>query len=174
MTCFPAPSGLPTATADLCDLFGDRAIIVGLPWRCFGGKAAFHGPAATFAAQDDSALVRRVLETEGRGRVLVIDNRGSRQHAVFGDHFGALVIERAWAGVVIDGVLRDAESLRSMDIGVFALGTCPRRPRKEGAGAADAVLEIGGAKIAPGDWLAADADGVVVIEAAKMRHIGGA
>lgn len=159
---------LPRATADLCDRFAERARVIGLPWRIFGGKGAFQGLAATFAAQDDTVLIRRMLEEKGEGRVLVIDNRGSRSHAVFGDHFATLVLENGWAGVVINGAIRDAQVVGTMDVGLLALGTCPRRPRKDGAGESAIVLEIANARITPGDWIVADADGVVVIDAADV------
>ncbi|UCI32040.1 ribonuclease E activity regulator RraA [Mesorhizobium sp. B4-1-4] len=163
----------PSATADLCDLFAERARIVDLPWRSFGGKASFQGPAATFAAQDDTALIRRLLEQKGEGRLLVIDNRGSRQHAVFGDHFAALVLENGWAGVIVNGLIRDAQALHAVNVGLAALGTCPRKPRKQGAGEGNVILDIAGATIAPGDWVAADADGVVVIDAAELKQMHG-
>lgn len=161
---------LPSATADLADLFGEHARIVDLPWRRFGGKSSFQGFAATFAAEDDTVLIRRMLEEKGDGRVLVIDNRGSRGHAVFGDHFAALVLENGWAGVIVNGVIRDALALDAMAVGVFALGTCPRRPLKQGAGASGIILDMAGVTVEPGDWVAADADGVVVIDAAELKR----
>lgn len=158
---------IPAASADVCDRFGDRAVIVDLPWRRFGGKRSFCGPAATFLAADDTVLIRQMLEERGAGRVLVIDNRGTGRHAVFGDRFGALVAENGWAGVVINGAVRDAEALGIMDVGVFALGTCPRRPYKEGAGATNVRLQIASVNVAPGDWVTADCDGIVVVAATE-------
>lgn len=165
-------NAIPAASADLCDLFAERAAIIDLPWRQFGGKTSFCGPAATFLAADDTVLIRQMLEEHGAGRVLVIDNRASSGHAVFGDRFGALAVGNGWAGVVINGAIRDAEGLNVMDVGVFALGTCPRKPHKDGAGAKNVRLEMGGVSIAPGDWVTADADGVVVVSADDLTSSG--
>ncbi|NTE66249.1 ribonuclease E activity regulator RraA [Agrobacterium tumefaciens] len=163
-------TGLSSATADLSDRFGDSAQIMDLPWRSFGGRDVFHGPAATFAAEDDTVLIRQMLETKGENRVLVIDNRGSSRHAVLGDRFAALALENGWGGVIINGVIRDAEAVGRMDVGVVAIGTSPRRPHKQGAGISGITLYIAGAKISPGDWVAVDADGAIVIDASALAE----
>lgn len=158
-------SFLPLATADICDTLGEDVRIIQVPWRSFGRRVAFQGPAVTFRAEDDTMLIRQILETAGNGRVLIVDNAASDRHAVFGDRFGALVRDNNWAGVVIHGFLRDTVSLARMDIGVLALGVCPLRPLKNGAGEPDVELIFGGTTVRPNDWITVDPDGVVVTTA---------
>lgn len=141
----------------------DAVQVLVAPWRSFGGRPAFAGRAATVRCFCDNTLVRQVLSTPGEGRVLVVDGAGSLSHALMGDAIGALAVRHGWAGVVIHGAVRDSEALSGLDLGVLALGTVPRPSRKEGAGVADVLVDIGGARVAPGDVVVADADGVVVV-----------
>ncbi len=67
-----------------------------------------------------------------------------------------------WAGVVVVGAIRDVEVIDTIDIGVRALGVCPRKTDKQNRGDRDVVLRLSGIDIAPGDWLYADRNGVVI------------
>ena len=51
-----------------------------------------------------------------------------------------------------------------MALGVAALGSCPRKTDKQGLGEVDVVLQFGGARIVPGQWIFVDASGVVVLD----------
>ncbi|MCL6423842.1 ribonuclease E activity regulator RraA [Brachybacterium sp. JHP9] len=163
-----------TTSCDVFDLHSGRpagggldpAQVVAAPWRSFGGQAAIAGPVATVRCFHDNTFVRKVLSTPGRGRILVVDGAGSLSHALMGDAVGSLALENGWAGVVAHGAVRDSAALERLDLGVFALGTVPRPSRKEGFGAAGVVLDICGARIAPGDLLVADADGIVAVSGA--------
>nr|WP_050786594.1 ribonuclease E activity regulator RraA [Dermacoccus sp. Ellin185] len=161
-------------TCDVFDQFKDRADtddresvqVLVAPWRVIGGRSAFAGRVATARCFNDNTLLRQALSTPGDGRVLVVDGAGSVSHALMGDALGALALRHGWAGVIVYGAVRDSAALAALDLGVLALGTVPRPSRKEGAGAADAVLDICGAKVSPGDIIVADTDGVVVIAGA--------
>lgn len=159
-------------TADVCDLIGATASVIRLPWLRFGRKERFAGPAVTFKAESDTALIRPILEETGRGRVLVIDNGGSLERAVFGDKFGNLMVRNGWAGTVINGATRDTEGLAELDVSVFALGVCPIRPLKNGVGERSAYLQFGGVRIRPGDWIVGDADGLIVVPFERLPESG--
>lgn len=150
-------------TADLCDREGARALVAEPVFRDFGGHVAFAGPVATVRVRDDNLLVRQTLETPGLGRVLVVDNGGSRRCALLGDNLAALAIDHGWAGVIIFGCVRDAAALANLPLGVKALATNPRRSDKAGAGDVGVPVTIAGIAITPGALLTADADGVVVM-----------
>ena len=77
-----------------------------------------------------------------------------------------LAIENGWAGIVINGAIRDAAAIGSMTIGLKALGTNPRRCAKTGVGAVDVPVAFGGVIFTPGAHLYADEDGIVVSEQA--------
>lgn len=148
-------------TTDLCDAHDD-ARVLDLPLRDYGGRIAFHGPVSTVRALEDNSRVREAVAEPGSGRVLVIDGGGSTRRAMLGDLLAAQAVENGWAGVVVHGAIRDSGAIGRLDLGVKALGTCPRRTDKRGQGLRDVPVSFGGVGIAPGDWLYADEDGVIV------------
>ena len=148
--------------ADLCDQFDAELRVVEPMFRSFGGKRAFHGPITTLKVFEDNSLVRTALEGPGNGRVLLIDAGGSRRCAMVGDQLAVLGVNNGWAGIVVYGCIRDAKAIASMPIGVFALGTHPRKSVKKGVGDVDIPVTFGGVTFTPGDVLYADEDGVVV------------
>lgn len=155
------------ATADLCDahedlLDGVRLRVVEPMFSSYGGRSAFSGQATTLKLFEDNGLVRRTLETAGNGRVLVIDGGGSLRRALVGDQLGALAIRNAWAGIIINGCIRDARALQDMDIGILALDTHPQRAVKSGQGATDVAVTFGGVTFSAGEWIYADEDGILV------------
>lgn len=150
------------STADLCDQLGAQARVCLGDWRHYGGKAAFAGPVQTVQTFEDAGLIRQALGEPGQGRVLVVDAGGSLKAAVLGDRMAQLGLENGWAGVLIDGAIRDTRTLRSLDIGIVALGCVPSRGSKIGTGALNVPLTFGGVCIHPGDVAHVDADGVVI------------
>ena len=64
--------------------------------------------------------------------------------------------------MVIHGCVRDVAVLRTLDLGIKAIGSCPRRSGKTGAGEQDVELSFGAAVFRPGDLLYSDEDGIVV------------
>ena len=160
---------MPTmATCDLCDTHRDDAglrVLAG-DWRAFGRRTAFAGPVTTLQCFEDNTLLRAALEQAGGGCVLVVDGGGSRRTALLGGKLAQLAERNGWAGVVIDGCVRDRAELDACDVGIRALGTCPMPPAKRGQGQRDVPVRVAGVPVRPGDWLAADADGVIVLERA--------
>jgi regulator of ribonuclease activity A len=155
------------ATCDLCDAneakLADGSVRVLDPlFRPFGRRAAFAGPVATLKVFEDNALVRAALEEGGAGRVLVIDGGGSRRRALVGGNLGRLAEKNGWAGLVVNGCVRDSDELNACAIGVRALATHPRKSGKRGVGERDIAVQMAGVVIHPGEWLYADADGVMV------------
>ena len=152
-----------TSTADLLDLHGDAAAVCELELLRFGGRAAFEGPVSTVRCFEDNVVLKRRVSEPGEGRVLVVDGGGSRRVALMGDMVAGLAAENGWAGLVINGCVRDAVSLADLELGIAALGTNPRPSGKAGGGEVDVPVTFGGVTFRPGDHLASDADGVVVI-----------
>jgi regulator of ribonuclease activity A len=155
------------ATTDLCDAheaaLAAGAVQVLTPGlRSFGRRSKFAGPAVTLKLFEDNSLLAEAVRTEGRGRVLVVDGGGSMRCAVLGGNLAKAAGQNGWAGVVIDGAVRDVAELAECDVGVLALGTHPRRSNKRGAGERDIPVAVRGARVVPGDWIYADADGVLV------------
>jgi len=150
------------ATTDLCDDHGDKVRVLETTFVSLGGKEAFHGPVLTIKTFEDNTKVRATLETPGEGRVMVVDGEGSNRCALFGGNLAILAAQNGWAGVVINGCARDADEIDGEDVGVKALGLCPRKSVKADLGTLDVPVRFAGQTINPGDWLYADRDGVIV------------
>ncbi|UJP10325.1 ribonuclease E activity regulator RraA [Microbacterium sp. KUDC0406] len=151
-----------TSTADLYDQHGDALQSLPLQLRSFGGVTAFEGPIRTVRCFQDNVVLKELLSTPGDGSVLVVDGAGSFDTALMGDMIAQLAVDNGWEGVVIHGCIRDSVAIGRMPLGVKALGTNPRRSRKEGTGEVDVTLTFGDVVFRPGARLYADEDGVVV------------
>ena len=151
-------------TCDLCDQFEADVRVLDLPLGDFGGQIAFAGIVSTVKALEDNSRVREAVAEPGHGRVLVIDGGGSSRRAMLGDMLAEKAGANGWAGVLVHGAIRDSEAIGLLDLGVKALGTCPMKTDKRGEGLRDVPVEFGGLLIRPGDWLAADEDGVVLAD----------
>lgn len=154
------------ATTDLCDAYPDLQVCAPV-FADFGGVSAFHGPIATLKVFEDNALVRSTLEQPGDGRVLVVDGGGSLRCALVGGQLGALAVKNGWAGILVYGCVRDRAELAALALGVKALAAHPRKSEKGlHSGQLDRVVEFADVRFAPGAWLYADGDGIVVAERA--------
>ena len=149
-------------TADLSDEFTDETLVVEPMFSDFGTRVCFSGPITTLKVFEDNSLVRETLATPGDGRVLVVDGGGSMRCALVGDRLAELARDQGWAGVVVYGCIRDSMVIDTMDIGVKALGTNPRKSIKRGVGERDLDVTFGGVTFKPGHFLYADGDGILV------------
>jgi regulator of ribonuclease activity A len=149
-------------TSDLCDAC-DEALPCALPFRGWGQRRAFAGNIRTLRVHEDIALMRDLVGSPGQGQVLVIDGGGSMVRAIFGDVMAGVASRNGWAGLVINGAIRDGLEIDGMDIGVKALGTVPKRGQRTGAGEVDVPVSFGGVTFTPGSRVVADDDGVIVL-----------
>jgi regulator of ribonuclease activity A len=156
---------VPRATADLVDELGDAAASCDTQFQQYGARVMFAGTISTVRCFQDNALLKSVLSEPGGGRVLVVDGGGSLHTALVGDVIAGLGHVNGWAGLIVNGAVRDAVALRELDIGIKALGSNPRKSTKAGEGARDVVVEIGGIRFTPADIVYSDADGIVVVAA---------
>jgi regulator of ribonuclease activity A len=157
------------ATTDLCDdnpaMLEEGGLAVLPPlFQHFGLHVKFSGPARTLKVFEDNALVRATLETPGDGHVLVIDGGASMRRALVGGQLGLLAQNNGWSGIVVNGCIRDSGEINACAIGVRALGLHPQKSSKKGEGEREVRVCIAGVTVAPGDWIYADADGVLVAQ----------
>ena len=153
------------STPDLCDAHPDRVrVVTGLAWHSYGGLREFHGPIETVRCFEDNSQVKQALAEPGRRRVLVVDGGGSLRHALIGDLIAGDAAENGWSGVIIHGACRDVEVLARIDLGVLALGCVPLKSVRRGEGQRGVPVSFGGVLFRPGDWLWADANGIVVAD----------
>ena len=158
------------STCDLCDAHksDDSGAFRVLPpgFHSYGGVAAFSGEVHTIKCFEDNSLVKAAVESPGRGRVLVVDGGASLRRALVGGNLAASAARNGWAGLVVNGCVRDAAELAATPVGIRALALVPLPTEKRGEGQADVAVLIQGVPVRPGDWLYADADGIVVSDRA--------
>lgn len=152
------------STADLCDAHPEIIRICDPVFRSYGGKESFGGPVRTVRVHEDNVLVEEALGDVEPGTVLVVDGGGSRRCALLGGRLAELAASRGLAAVVVYGCVRDTTELSWTDLGILALAPHPRKSRKNGEGERDVAVEFGGIRLAPGDYVYSDADGVIVAD----------
>ncbi|MGC4076300.1 MAG: ribonuclease E activity regulator RraA [Rubrivivax sp.] len=157
------------STCDLCDEHknaGDGSFRVLPPvFTSYGGRVRFAGPASTVKCHEDNSLVKAALDEPGQGRVLVVDGGGSLRRALVGGNLAAAAAKNGWAGLVVDGAVRDLAELAACDVGIRALAAMPMPTVKRNEGQRDVPVQVQGVRVAPGEWLVADEDGIVVMPA---------
>lgn len=147
---------------DICDEFPKEITVLDPLFTDFGSRRKFSGEIVTIRCFEDNSLVGEAVRGPGDGRVLVVDGGGSLRRALLGDVLAAAARDNGWQGLLINGCVRDVEILETIDLGVRALATCPVKTDKRGEGQKDIPLRFAGALMEPGQFLYADANGVIV------------
>ncbi len=150
------------STADLYDERGDQLQSLSVQFQNLGGVARFTGPVRTIKCFRDNGLVKSILNTPGNGAVLVVDGSGSVESALMGDMIAEAAVSNGWAGVIINGAIRDRVAIATLPLGVKALGSNPRKSAKDGVGEVDVELTIGDVTFRPGAIVFSDEDGILV------------
>ncbi|MFK0003677.1 ribonuclease E activity regulator RraA [Paenarthrobacter sp. NPDC090522] len=149
-------------TADLYDERGEELESISVQLQNLGGHSHFSGPVRTVRCFEDNALVKTILNTPGEGAVLVVDGHASLRTALMGDMIAESAVANGWAGVIINGAIRDRVALGRLPLGVKALGSNPRKSAKTGIGEVDVDLVIDRVRIQPGVMIYSDPDGILV------------
>lgn len=154
------------ATCDLCDSHKNDSSgafrVLPPVFQDYGAVRRFAGPVSTVKCCEDNSLVKAAVDSPGEGRVLVVDGAGSLRRALLGGNLGAAAARNGWAGVVIDGCVRDVAELATCQTGIRALASMPLPTEKRNEGQRDVAVQLQGVWVRPGDWLYADEDGMVV------------
>lgn len=162
------------ATSDLCDAhksdFTGEFRVLPPVFKNFGGVQRFAGVVSTVKCFEDNTLVKAAVDSPGwmdtpQGRVskvLVVDGGASLRHALLGGNLGAAAARNGWAGVLVNGCVRDTAELASQAVGIRALAAMPLPTEKRNQGQSDVPVQVQGVWVRPGDWLYADEDGMVV------------
>jgi regulator of ribonuclease activity A len=152
---------IPISTPDLSDE-APEVCALELQLVNYGQIRQFGGSVVTIKCHEDNSLVKQCVEEPGLGRVIMVDGGGSMRRALLGDLLAEKAAANGWSGLIINGVIRDVDEIGRTSIGVQALGSCPIKTEKRGVGERDIDLHIGGVDIAPGDYIYADNNGVIV------------
>lgn len=146
---------------DLCDQYPDQVNVFETQFQHYGQNSVFSGQAVTVKCFEDNSHVKSLVNTPGEGRVIVVDGGGSMRRALLGDMLAEAAVNNGWAGLVINGCIRDVATINTLAIGVKALGTIPIKTDKRGIGDQDITIRFAGVTIESGDWIYADLNGVL-------------
>jgi regulator of ribonuclease activity A len=155
-------------TCDLCDEHkasdSDQFRSLPMVFKNFGANRQFSGRIRTVKCYEDNTLVKAAVEGDGKGQVLVVDGGRSLRRALLGGNLGLAAARNGWAGLLINGCVRDVTELAPLPIGILALASNPMPTDRKGQGLADVPVQIQDVWLRPGEWLVADADGIVVFK----------
>jgi 4-hydroxy-4-methyl-2-oxoglutarate aldolase len=176
---------MSSATADELKEIGTTTLSdaldrLGIEGQCLGIKPFAHqmrlaGPAFTIRMLPvgvHGGSVGDYIDDVEPGQIVVIDNDGRLDATVWGDILTMVATRRGIGGTVIDGVCRDID--RSLELGypIFARGNAMRTGKdRVTADAMNVPVQVAGVRIAPGDWLVGDGDGIVALPASRLEEI---
>ena len=149
------------STPDLSDENPDAQALAPI-LQNLGGKKVFWGKIETLKCPDDNSYVKELLNSDGDGRVLVVDADGLSTVALLGDMIAEAGVRNNWSGIVINGYVRDIDILSKLDIGVQAIGTMPVRSEKKNQGQVGIDISFGGLTFSSGDYVYADNNGLLL------------
>jgi 4-hydroxy-4-methyl-2-oxoglutarate aldolase len=154
------------STSAIADAIGGTAVPSPGLFR-ISGSGTVAGRVVTAECADGSLLaVFAALDQAKPGDVLCMTAPGSS--AYLGDLLASDIANRGLTGAVVDGLVRDKDTVAGMSLSVFARGVTPFARRGSAPGRAMVPVEIGGVTVHPGDWIVADGDGVVFIKAQNV------
>jgi regulator of RNase E activity RraA len=127
------------------------------------------GPALTVEVRPgDNLMIHAAIAMAKPGDVLVIDGKADQTAALMGTIMMTACKQLGIAGVIVDAAVRDSLEIEEMDFPVFSVGTNPNGPTKNIGGRIGHPNSCGGVSVNPGDFVLADADGIVVVEREKL------
>ena len=149
---------------DIADFHSNSIQVGKLKLASYGQKSNISGEIYTVACADDNSIVKSVLSREGKNKILVIDAVGIAHASMVGDQIADAALKNNWAGIIVNGYIRDVEALRALDIGIFAKGAVPQKTEKQGHGFEDIMVSFGSTVMRSGNWLYVDENGWIVAD----------
>jgi regulator of ribonuclease activity A len=157
-------------TADICDELKEEVQVLAPGFYAYGGVTSAYGPIQTLKLTRNNTELIALLKEEGHDRFIVVDVDGAYD-AVVGENLMKLAHHNGWAGILVHGYVRDTHITTTIPVGLWALGTCPRKSFEHNPGERDAELSFGGVTFRNGDYILADRDGIIVIDAPGMERL---
>lgn len=134
--------------------------------------SVFAGPALPcYAGADDTLSILAAFTLAKRGDVVVAETEGFQGSAVVGDLFAAMAKTAGVVAIVTDGLARDSMGIVEVGLPVFASGISPNSAARSGPGTVGLPITISGVRVAPGDVIVGDRDGVVVVQQARLDSV---
>lgn len=149
-------------TPDLCDAHDEKVRVLEPIFNNYGGIKSFFGPAVTIKCHEDNSVVKELVSRPGQGQVIVMDGGGSMRRAILGDMLAEKAAQNGWAGLIINGCIRDVDEIGQTNLGVKAVNVHPMKTDKRGIGDLNVPVQMAGQTIHPGEWVYADNNGIIV------------
>ncbi len=112
----------------------------------------------------DNLLIHAALDMAKEGDVIIVSNEGGVDNrSLMGEIMFTYASYKKLTGLVLDGPIRDVDAAREMALPIYATGTTPGGPYKEGPGEVNVPISCGGISVNPGDIVVMDSDGVIII-----------
>ncbi len=147
-------------TADLCD---DYDLPIAQPiFKSYGAKTHCYGLIKTVEAIEDNSYVKKLLQTNGSGCVMVIDGKASTKCALVGDNLAALAVQNNWSGIIVNGCIRDSLEINDISISIKALNLVPNKSDKKDKGSYGLDLSFAGITFRENEYIYSDPDGIVI------------
>lgn len=124
-------------------------------------------------AQGDNLMFHKSMDLAKEGDVIIIDSMGTKNRAILGEIMATYCKKRGIAGIVVDGPIRDVEDIGKMNMPVYAAGSTPNGPYKNGPGEIGTTISVGGQVVNPGDIIVGDKDGIIVIKKEDAEELLG-
>lgn len=150
-------------TADLCDDNQNKKIQV-LPakFKNYGGLKKFSGQVVTVKLDKSNfTLLEMLRDEDGEGKIVVVDN-GEQFWGVVGDRLLGYAKKNNWTAIILNGYVRDTDETAKIDVGLYAVGTCPLRNFENTKATRGTILDFQGIIVRPGDYVYADNDGIII------------
>jgi regulator of ribonuclease activity A len=148
------------STPDISDKFPELPCLVG--FNSYGARSVFEGEVVTVVCPDDNSLAKELISQKGDGKILFIEGNASKAVALLGDNLAQQALDNNWSGIVVNGMVRDVEILRSISLAIYARGSCPRKSNKNNAGNINVNICIDGVDIKPTFWAYGDENGILI------------
>ena len=149
---------------DISDMYPDQIQIGKLTLKSYGRKGSMAGEIYTISCSDDNSLVKTILGSDGDNKVLVVDASGVSHASMVGDQIAESAVRNNWAGIVVNGYVRDIDVLKNLPIAIFAKGAVAQKTNKKNHGFEDVLISFGSVVMTSGKWIYIDQNGWLVAD----------
>ena len=149
-------------TSELCNIYADLIDVVEPIFSNYGGRHSFAGQVVTVKCFESNGLISKVLNSDGTGKVLVIDGGGSTRRALLDATIVKQAYKHNWEGIVCYGSVRDVDALEEIEIGIQSLVAIPVGGDDDENGTSDLAINFGGVTFLPDDHIYSDNTGIIL------------
>lgn len=149
-------------TSELCNLYADSIDVLEPMLSNYGGRNSFGGSVVTIKCFENNGLIAEVVETDGVGKVLVIDGGGSTRRALIDGYIAETAARNGWEGIICYGSVRDVDIIEEIELGIQAMVSIPVGASEDNTGESDVAINFAGVTILPDDHIYADSTGIVL------------